>query len=57
MENVLLIWQLNSAAVVRYKNGTVIDLVKVDGSADYISSMKYLAEDAQRVLDGGETML
>lgn len=37
-----------STAVVQFRNGTTLDVVKIDGPASYKDVMKQLAEDVQR---------
>lgn len=40
---------------MKLRNGTILDLVQLPGSPEYVSVMKTLAEDAMRVRAGEES--
>jgi hypothetical protein len=48
---------LNRTAAIKFRNGTIIDVVKVPGTKAYIQAMKALAKDAIRVRAGEESQL
>ncbi|GIJ92509.1 hypothetical protein Asppvi_001787 [Aspergillus pseudoviridinutans] len=39
-------------AAIHFKNGTTRDLIKVDGTQEYLSAMRTIADDAQNVRNG-----
>ncbi|KAF3317559.1 hypothetical protein TWF173_010327 [Orbilia oligospora] len=44
-------------AAIRYSNNTIIDVAKVDGDVVYLSSLKYLVDDAMEVAKGNPSKL
>lgn len=44
-------------ASIKYRNGTIVDVVKIDSSAEYLSAMRTLAEDAKAIEAGNPSSL
>ncbi|KAF7168435.1 hypothetical protein CNMCM5623_001488 [Aspergillus felis] len=42
-------------AAIHFKNGTTRDLIKIDGTQEYLSAMRMIADDAQNVRNGMES--
>ena len=46
------ICSLFRTAAIKFRNGTIRDVVKIQGSTEYVSAMKAFAKDALRVRAG-----
>ena len=46
-----------SAAAIQFHDGIIVDVARIHGCSEYVSAMKELAEDTQKVRTGTKSSL